>query len=88
MAADPIHQFEIHKLAVLGHVGGHEIAITNSDIQGSRKTLVADSFIPAMMAAIYLLILLYFKSIGGYKPLSIDEGSGPPAPPSDPNKPA
>src|SRR5215470_17644609 len=28
--ADPIHQFEINKLAVIGHIGGHEIAFTNS----------------------------------------------------------
>jgi F-type H+-transporting ATPase subunit a len=28
--ADPIHQFEIQKLATLGHIGGHEIAFTNS----------------------------------------------------------
>jgi len=28
--ADPIHQFEIHNLVTLGHVGGHEIAFTNS----------------------------------------------------------
>ncbi|MDT3684520.1 MAG: F0F1 ATP synthase subunit A [Pseudorhodoplanes sp.] len=28
--ADPIHQFEIKKFATLGHVGGHEIAFTNS----------------------------------------------------------
>jgi F-type H+-transporting ATPase subunit a len=28
--ADPIHQFEIQKLFSLGHVGGHEIAFTNS----------------------------------------------------------
>ena len=28
--ADPIHQFEIQKLAVLGHIGGQEIAFTNS----------------------------------------------------------
>jgi F-type H+-transporting ATPase subunit a len=28
--ADPIHQFEISKIAVLGHIGGHEIAFTNS----------------------------------------------------------
>ncbi len=28
--ADPIHQFEIKKLATLGHIGGHEIAFTNS----------------------------------------------------------
>ena len=30
MAADPIHQFEITKLFTLGHIGGHEIAFTNS----------------------------------------------------------
>jgi hypothetical protein len=30
-----------------------------------------DSFIPATMAVIYLLILLYFKTIGGYKPVHI-----------------
>ncbi len=28
--ADPIHQFEIHNFATLGHIGGHEIAFTNS----------------------------------------------------------
>ena len=28
--ADPIHQFEIKKLATLGHIGGQEIAFTNS----------------------------------------------------------
>ena len=27
---DPIHQFEIKKLFTLGHIGGHEIAFTNS----------------------------------------------------------
>ena len=30
MAADPIHQFEITKLFTIGHIGGHEIAFTNS----------------------------------------------------------
>jgi len=30
--ADPIHQFEIHNIVTLGHVGGHEIAITNSAV--------------------------------------------------------
>jgi len=28
--ADPIHQFEIHNIVPLGHIGGHEIAFTNS----------------------------------------------------------
>jgi F-type H+-transporting ATPase subunit a len=30
--ADPIHQFEIHKLVTLGHVGEYEVAITNSAV--------------------------------------------------------
>ena len=30
--ADPIHQFEIHKIATLGHIGGQEIAFTNSSL--------------------------------------------------------
>jgi len=30
MAADPIHQFQITKLFTIGHIGGHEIAFTNS----------------------------------------------------------
>src|SRR3954465_14864161 len=30
MAADPIHQFQITKFFTLGHIGGHEIAFTNS----------------------------------------------------------
>ena len=40
---------------------------------GSRKTLKADAFIPGTMAVIYVLIMLYFKGRGGYKPVSIDE---------------
>src|ERR1700738_1998387 len=32
MAADPIHQFEIHKIFSLGTIGGHEIAFTNSSL--------------------------------------------------------
>lgn len=37
-----------------------------ADVTGSRMTLKADSFIPAIMAAIFLCLLIYFKSIGGY----------------------
>jgi len=48
-------------------------AIVESSIAGDRATLKADSFIPAAMAAIYLLLLIYFKTIGGYRPLKIEE---------------
>jgi hypothetical protein len=46
-------------------------ALSEASIVGDRKTLKADSFIPAVMAGIYLLLFLYFKTIGGYKPLRI-----------------
>jgi len=38
-----------------------------ADQQGDRDTLKADSLIPATMAAIYLALLLYFGTIGGYR---------------------
>ncbi len=48
-----------------------QTAAIEADIQGNRRTLKADSFIPATMAVIYLLILFYFKAIGGYKTVHI-----------------
>ncbi|MCB1234978.1 MAG: MFS transporter [Verrucomicrobiae bacterium] len=45
--------------------------VVDADIRGDRRTLVADSFIPATMAVIYLLLLLAFKAMGGYKPVQI-----------------
>jgi hypothetical protein len=50
-------------------------AVVDASIAGDRKTLKADSFIPAAMAAIYLLLLLYFKGIGGYKAVQIAGGT-------------
>jgi len=38
-----------------------------------RKTLRYDALLPVGMAAIYLLLLFYFKAIGGYKPVQIEE---------------
>jgi MFS family permease len=43
-----------------------------ADMRGDRRTLVADAAIPAAMAVIYLGLLIYFASIGGYKPVHID----------------
>lgn len=49
-----------------------EKEVQAASIEGDRKTLIADSAIPATMAAIYLLLLIYFKTIGGYKAVHID----------------
>jgi hypothetical protein len=50
-----------------------EKAVHEASIAGDRRTLRADSFIPATMAVIYLLMLIYFKGIGGYKAVNIEE---------------
>jgi MFS family permease len=45
--------------------------VIDADIQGDRKTLKTDSLIPAAMAVVYLLLLIWFKMKGGYKPVEI-----------------
>lgn len=61
--------------AAIGELSETERQVHQASITGDRKTLVADAAIPATMAVIYLLLLAYFKTIGGYKPVHI-EGKG------------
>ncbi len=63
-------------LAAMNTLSPTEQAVFKASIAGDRKTLVADSVIPATLAVIYLGLLLYFASIGGYKPVHIDGGTG------------
>jgi MFS family permease len=51
--------------------------VADASIMGDRQTLKADSYIPAVMAAIYLLLFLYFKTIGGYKTVHIETAPTP-----------
>ncbi len=50
-------------------------AIVKANQAGDRATLKADSYIPMTMAAIYLALLVYFKAIGGYRAVSIEEAN-------------
>jgi len=59
--------------AALAKLSDEERLLLASDINGNRKTLKADSFIPATMAAIYLVLFLFFMTIGGYKPVHMAE---------------
>lgn len=52
--------------------------VLEANIKGDRKTLIADAFIPGLMAIIYLGVLIYFRVIGGYKPVAIDTSPEPP----------
>jgi hypothetical protein len=46
--------------------------VAEASIMGDRETLKADSFIPVAMALIYLALFVYFRALGGYKPVRID----------------
>jgi len=48
-------------------------AIVAANQAGDRATLKADSFIPLTMAAVYLLLMFYFKGIGGYRAVKLEE---------------
>ena len=50
-----------------------EKKVVAASITGDRETLKIDSFIPGAMAVIYLLMMLYFMTKGGYKILSISD---------------
>jgi MFS family permease len=59
--------------AALDRLTPEERAVHAASIAGDRRTLVADAAIPALMSLIYLGLLLYFRAIGGYKPVAIAE---------------
>ena len=47
-------------------------------IEGSRMALKLTAIVPATMAVLYLLLILYFKATGGYKALEVtgEQASG------------
>ena len=45
--------------------------LVEANQKGDRMTLRADAAIPATMAVIYLMLFVYFKSIGGYKTIHL-----------------
>lgn len=59
--------------AALDKLSAEERAVIEASIAGDRKMFVADAFIPAMMAVIYLILMIYFKAIGGYRPVHLEE---------------
>jgi MFS family permease len=63
---------EVKEAVRSGTATEEQKTVQQADIRGDRRTLVVDSLIPAMMAVIYLGLMVYFKSIGGYKPVHID----------------
>ncbi|MBL8892778.1 MAG: MFS transporter [Planctomycetaceae bacterium] len=47
--------------------------VKSAGLVGGRTALTLTAIVPATMAVLYLLILMYFKSIGGYKAIHVGE---------------
>lgn len=47
--------------------------VKEATLHGSRMALKLTAIVPAVMAVCYLLLIGYFKSIGGYKALTVNE---------------
>jgi hypothetical protein len=52
-----------------------ETQVHDADLYGGRTALKVTAAVPATMAVLYLLLILYFKAKGGYKQVHI-AGSG------------
>ncbi len=74
----PAYGLDAKKISEVAE-GDSKKILNEASITGDRKTLVTDSLIPATMAVIYLCLLVYFKSIGGYKVLKLEEAEAKPA---------
>jgi hypothetical protein len=57
-----------------GHASQDAKPIEKATLFGSRMALIWTAAVPATMALLYLLLLGYFKLIGGYKPVVLESG--------------
>jgi MFS family permease len=62
--------------AAAGKADATQKTVHEADTRGDRRTLRADSFIPAIMGCIYLCLFLYFKAKGGYRAVHLVNGNG------------
>jgi hypothetical protein len=54
------------------HVAQDEQPVKDATLYGGRMALKLTAIVPAVMAVLYLLLIGYFKSIGGYKPVYME----------------
>ncbi|HAL71693.1 MAG TPA: MFS transporter [Verrucomicrobiales bacterium] len=47
--------------------------VQSAGVFGGQMALKLTAYVPMVMAVLYLFLILYFKAIGGYKPVQLDE---------------
>jgi MFS family permease len=55
------------------HAAEDKPPVSNAGIYGGKRALTLTAYVPATMAVCYLALILYFKAIGGYKALTVDD---------------
>lgn len=53
------------------HASEDKPVVQEAGLYGGRMALKLTSFVPALMAVLYLILILYFKAKGGYKQIKI-----------------
>lgn len=61
-----------------GQASADEEPVKAATLEGGRMALKITAVVPAIMAVLYLLLLMYFKATGGYKAMEVsgEEASG------------
>ena len=72
------------KKVMLANAGADSKAVQEANLHGGYRALTLTAYIPAAMAAGFLILLIYYKMIGGYKVLQVNEdGTLSDAPPKE-----
>ena len=60
------------KALLIANAGTDVKLVQAANLHGGRQALKATAVIPASMAVGFLILLIYYRSIGGYKVLNVD----------------
>lgn len=69
----PIQGSELETARAAAERTPEQQVIVEASEAGDRKTLKVDAYIPLTMAVIYLILMLYYRARGGYRPVSLTE---------------
>ena len=64
------------KQLLIDNVAEDVPAVKASNIAGGRQALRLTAYVPAAMAVGYLILLVYFRAIGGYRVITLSEAMG------------
>ena len=69
--AVPYNSIKIDEVIADTSLNEEKKEFLNTNDQSARKTIRTATILPVIMAIAFLLIILYYKSIGGYKPVQL-----------------